>query len=222
MKIASLAALINRAFQFTIISSEKYHIDESHAVRHSLDVYHYASQIYNSELPNNPYLIEQQPVIYASAILHDMCDKKYMDESYGLLEIRDHMKGYMKNDHLDAMSEIISTMSYSKVMRVGYPYLDKYQLAYHIVREADLLAGYDVTRSLIYQMTHEKYEYTESLDVVEDLFNKRMFKYVSDNLFITDFSKQMANYLHEQSLYTIAELHQAQPPPHPPSNHFRW
>jgi HD superfamily phosphodiesterase len=219
MKIASLATLINRAFQFAIISSEKYHIDESHAVRHSLDVYHYASQIYNSELPNNPFLIEQQPVIYASAILHDMCDKKYMEESYGLMEIRDHMKGYMTNDHLDAMSDIISTMSYSKVMRVGYPDLDKYQLSYHIVREADLLSGYDVTRSMIYQLMHEQYEYTESLQVVEALFNKRMFKYVSENLFITDYSKEMANYLHEQAIYSIAELHNLQPPD-PPSNRY--
>ena len=207
MKLASLVSLVNRAFQFAIISSEKYHIDESHAVRHSLDVYHYASQIYNSELPKQPYLVEQQPVIYASAILHDMCDKKYMDESYGLNEIREHMKDYMTTDHLNAMSSIISTMSYSKVKRVGYPDLGDYQTAYHIVREADLLSAYDVTRSFIYQMMHERYQYTESLGVVNELFDKRIFNYIPDHLFITEFSKQKAHDLHLQAKDELLHLH---------------
>jgi hypothetical protein len=199
MKLSNLITLVNRAFQFAIIGSEKYHIDESHAVRHSLDVYHYALQIYNSELPKQPYLVEQQPVIYASAILHDMCDKKYMDESYGLNEIREHMKDYMTTEDLHAMSSIISTMSYSKVKRVGYPDLGDYQMAYHIVREADLLSAYDVTRSFIYQMMHERYQYTQSLEVVNELFDKRIFNYIPDDLFITEFSKQKARELHLQS-----------------------
>ena len=207
MKIAGLVTLVNRAFQFVIINSEKYHIDESHAVRHSLDVYHYASQIYNSELPKQPFLNEQQPAIYASAILHDMCDKKYMDEAYGLQEIREYMKDYMGTEDLSAMSNIISTMSYSKVKRVGYPDLGNYQMSYHIVREADLLAGYDVTRSFIYQMMHDRYKYTESLKLVDDLFDKRIFRYLPDKLFVTDFSKQKAQELHIKAKADILHLH---------------
>ena len=207
MKLASLVSLVNRAFQFVIISSEKYHIDESHAVRHSLDVYHYASQIYNSELPNQPFLTEHQPVIYASAILHDMCDKKYIDEAYGLREIREYMKDYMKIEHLNAMSNIISTMSYSKVKRCGFPDLGDYQMAYHIAREADLLAGYDVTRSFIYQLMHERYKYSESLESVDELFDKRIFRYLPDKLFITDFSNQKALELHRQAKHDIYRLH---------------
>jgi len=214
MKISSLVSLVNRAFHYVIINSEKYHIDESHAVRHSLDVYHYASQIYNSELPKQPFLMEQQPVIYASAILHDMCDKKYMDEAYGLREIREYMKDYMSTDHLSAMSSIISTMSYSKVKRLGYPDLGDYQMSYHIVREADLLAGYDVTRSFIYQMMHERYKYTESLELVDDLFDKRTFKYLPDKLFVTDFSKQKAKELHIKAKEDILQLHTF--------NNLRW
>ena len=207
MKLTNLVTLVNRAFQFAIISSERYHIDESHAVRHSLDVYHYASQIYNSELPKQSFLVEQQPVIYASSILHDMCDKKYMDEAYGLQEIREYMKDYMTTEHLNAMSDIISTMSYSKVKRVGYPDLGDYQMSYHIVREADLLAGYDVTRSFIYQMMHERYKYTESLKIVDNLFENRIFNYLPDKLFVTDFSKQKAQELHKQAKDDILHLH---------------
>ena len=199
MKLSSLVTLVNRAFQFVILNSERYHIDESHALRHSMDVYHYASQIYNSEVPMNPYLEEQRPVIYGSAILHDMCDKKYMDEAYGLHDIQEYMKGYMSSDDMNMMSNIISTMSYSKVKRVGFPDLGEHQLAYHIVRESDLLSGYDVSRCIIYQMMHEKYEFADSIDVANSLFNTRMLTYIPDNLFVTDYSKQLSAILHEQA-----------------------
>jgi hypothetical protein len=199
MKLSALATFINRAFQFVIINSEKYHIDESHALRHSMDVYHFASQIYNSEVETHPYLEKQQSVIYGSAILHDMCDKKYMDEKYGLLDIREYMKDYMTKDDLHTMSNIISTMSYSKVKQVGFPNMGDHQLAYHIVREADLLAGYDVSRSIIYQMMHEKYKFVDSIGVANALFNSRIFTYIPDKLFVTDFSKQLSAKLHEQA-----------------------
>jgi len=117
------------------------------------------------------------------------------------------MKDYMTTDHLNAMSRIISTISYSKVKRNGYPDLGKYQMAYHIVREADLLAGYDVTRSFIYQMMHEQYQYTESFRVVNELFDKRIFNYLPDYLFITEFSKQKARELHLRAKDELLQLH---------------
>ena len=206
MKISSLVALVNRAFQFVILNSEKYHIDESHSLRHSMEVYHYASQIYNSEVANNPYLKEQLPVIYSSAILHDMCDKKYMVESEGLVGIQNYVKDYMSTEEVQAMSSIITTMSYSKVNANGFPDLDKYQLAYHIVRESDLLSGYDVSRCIIYQMMHEKYNFVDSINVAQSVFDKRMFTYIPDKLFVTDFSKQMADTLEKQSRAEVQRL----------------
>ena len=43
-------------------------------------------------------------------------------------------------------------MSYSKVNKNGFPELGNYQLCYNIVREADLLASYNIDRCIIYQM----------------------------------------------------------------------
>ena len=43
-----------------------------------------------------------------------------------------------------AVIDIVDTMSYNKVITSGFPYHGEYQRAYHIVREADLLAGYDL------------------------------------------------------------------------------
>jgi hypothetical protein len=81
-------------------------------------------------------------------------------------------------------------------------------LAYHIVREADLLAGYDVERCIIYQMMHEKYSYVHSLRFVKELFHKRMLKYREDNLFVTEYSKNKSLELHENSIKKLEEIEQ--------------
>ncbi len=97
-------------------------------------------------------------------------------------------------------------MSYSKVKQSGYPELGEYQMAYHVVRESDLLAGYDITRSIIYQLMHEKYTYTESIPVVHRLFQKRMLTHLDDGLFITDYSKRLAEVLHKDAKNAIHNL----------------
>ena len=200
MKLFTTAKdIINIAFNYVILTSKKYDIDESHALKHSMDVFNYANKIYESEVKTNFFLEEQKTVIQVSAILHDMCDKKYMDESEGIKNVNSLMQNFMPEEDLTAVSNIISTMSYSKVKNVGYPTLDKYQLAYHIVREADLLAAYDVDRTIIYQMMHKNYDYVESIQEAITLFENRILKYRKDKLFITNFSKNKSLILHRHA-----------------------
>ena len=104
------------------------------------------------------------------------------------------------------MSDIITTMSYSKVKKNGYPNLGNYQLAYHIVREADLLSAYDFERSLVYQMMHEKDDYCRSLKTTFDLFEKRILTYRSDGLFVTEYSKNKSEVLHNYTKHEIYSL----------------
>ena len=198
--------VVNHAFHYVIQTSHKYNIDESHAFKHSLDVLHYSNRIYQSEISKKPFLKEQKDVIFTSSIIHDMCDKKYMNEQMGVQEMRNYMKDYLEPSHLDAVSDIISTMSYSKVLKYGYPFLGKYQDAYHIVREADLLAAYDLERCIIYQMMHEKYSYSESLQSANDLFHKRILRYIDDDLFVTEYSKKKATELHIKALEDIENI----------------
>ena len=42
----------------------------------------YSKQIYNAEVVNYPILMKQQHIIYTSALLHDMCDSKYNENTY--------------------------------------------------------------------------------------------------------------------------------------------
>ena len=78
-----------KLFQIVNILSTKYHIDESHGILHSMQILHYAHDIYENEKHNYPILQceQQKEIIYIAAILHDMCDKKYMNETEGISEI---------------------------------------------------------------------------------------------------------------------------------------
>ena len=197
---------LNYLFNFVILTSKLFNIDESHAVKHSMDVYYFSNKIYESELLNNSFLIEQKKIIDTSAILHDMCDKKYMNEQFGLERISEYMKDKITDEELDISLKIISTMSYSTIKKNGFPDHGKYQLAYNIVREADLLASYDFDRCIIYQMLKNNDNYFDAFFNAKELFEKRVFTYNSDKLFSTNYSKNLSLKLHKTSLKRIKNL----------------
>lgn len=202
----SLLQVINRGFDYVIETSNLYKIDESHALKHSMDVYQFAKKIYKSELIRHPYLHDQEKIIYLAAIGHDMCDKKYMNETEGIIKYQNYLEEYMSFTDLDVMGKIIGTMSYSKVKKYGYPDLGEYQLAYHIVREADLLAAYDIDRSIIYNMFKGNNCYSEALKDSLGLLDNRVFKMMEHNLFITDYSKIEAIKLELEAKKNIKSL----------------
>ena len=199
----SLINIINHAFNYVLKTSNVLNIDESHGLKHSMDVYNFASKIYENEVTKSPYLKEQKEIIFVSAILHDMCDKKYITEKKGLDMIKNHMNTCMSTSNLDIVGNIISTMSYSKVKLNGYPDLGEYQLAYHIVREADLLSAYDIDRCIIYGMYKDNINYDEALIRAITLFSNRILNYRSDELFVTDYSKIESIKLHLKAVNDV-------------------
>ena len=72
---------------FIMSITKQYSYDESHGMIHSFNTMHTAYKIYENELHNHPELKEQEKVILVSAVIHDMCDKKYMDEIDGISRI---------------------------------------------------------------------------------------------------------------------------------------
>jgi hypothetical protein len=194
-----LMNLLNIGFKYVMETSKIFCIDESHALKHSMEVFGYAKKIYEDEIKNTPFLEDQKNIIFMSAIGHDMCDKKYMNENTGIINYQNYLSSLMSKDELNVMGKIISTMSYSKVKTVGYPVLGEYQLAYHIVREADLLAAYDIDRCIIYKMYHDNMDYPTALKDAFDLFDKRVLKMRRDKLFITKFSKKKSLELHKKA-----------------------
>jgi len=196
--------LVNYLIDFVIASSELFNIDESHSVIHSMEVLGHANQIYLQEKIKNPHLDAQKNIIFSAAILHDMCDKKYMDESLGLLRIKECLQGdsCMTDTDIDITLKIIGTMSYSKVRQLGFPsdLPEDYMLAYHIVREADLLAAYDFNRCILYRMMKTDASYSEAVNNATELFHNRVLRHNDDGLFITDYSKEASIKLHNDAI----------------------
>ena len=161
--------------------------------------------IFENEKLTHSDLIPHERVVYVASALHDMCDKKYMNESEGIDRIDNMLKEHISDKEIKAVHDIVGTMSYSKVKKKGFPDLGKYQSAYHVVREADLLCAYDFDRALIYHMYHKNNDFQEAYQESMELFKNRVFKHEKDNLFTYDYSKQQAAELKKQSLQRIKQ-----------------
>ena len=129
-----------------------------------------------------------------------------MDEKEGILRYQNYLSDYMRPSELEIMGKIIGTMSYSKVKVNGYPDLGEYQLAYNIVREADLLSAYDIDRCVMYRMHCNNCSYSEALKEALELFDYRVFKMRKDNLFVTDYSKCESLKLHRKAKKDVKSL----------------
>jgi len=194
--------LMNALFQFVMLMTAKHKIDDSHGIKHSMDVLHFAKNIYDYESPKNSLLQGQERVIYVSSVVHDLCDKKYMNETVGIMEINDFLKDsrLIEHEEINAVEKIISTMSYSTVKKKGYPDLGKYQHAYHIVREADLLSAYDFDRCMIYSIAKKHENVEEAYNNARDLFYSRILKYDGDQLLLSEYSRNASKKLYTNAI----------------------
>jgi HD superfamily phosphodiesterase len=187
---------LNQLFAFVLMMTKKYNIDYSHSEGHSMDVLRHAEENLKSQLVLFPYLENQTNVIYSAAILHDMCDKKYMKQEDGVQEIEQFLKKEIKMDleEIHYTKRIMETMSYSTVKKQGFPDLGKYQTAYNVVREADLLTSYDFDRSIIYHLNRGN-DLTNSYQNALEIFNNRVFNYNSDKLLLSEYAKKQSQIL---------------------------
>ena len=197
---------LNELFKFVILTSSSYKIDESHALKHSMDVYYYGNKIFNEEMKHNPILQNNKIIIDICCILHDMCDKKYMDEQEGLKNINNFLFDKLEQPTIKIINDIISTISYSKVKKNGYPDLKEYTEIYHIVRQADILAAYDIDRAIMYSMIVNNKIYNKALEDAIKLFNNRVLKHIHDGTFYHKSALQIGQKLHEEALLKLELL----------------
>ena len=197
----------NLIYNFIVNRCTSLKIDESHAVKHSLNVLKYSQKIFNIESKFYPELNNKEKIIYTSAMLHDMCDKKYMDEKKGLEDLGNFMRNIdYKKSEIDIILDIINTMSYSKVKKNGFPDLKEYQKSYNIVREADLLTGYDIERCMVYGLINEELDYYDSFKKAKKMYEVRMGKHIEDNLFTTKYGIMEAIRLDKENRIRLNEL----------------
>lgn len=200
---------LNNIFCFILKNCQKHNIDETHGIRHSMECFQYAQNIYHEERMKMPQIEKKEHIIYTSSLLHDMCDHKYFDnDDEGVKIVSDFLmiNNYPSHDVCEIM-KIVNTMSYSKVKQKGFPTFknaleDK---SYHIVREADLLCAYDVDRCILYDMYNRKNTFDYSLNRSIDLFNVRMFRHYDDGLFTTSYAFREGKHLEDKARARIEE-----------------
>jgi len=197
---------LNELFNFVIRTSATYKIDESHSLGHSMEVYYYANKLFENKLNLKQIDSSRKKLVDICAILHDMCDKKYMDEEVGIKNINNFLKNKINEEEIKVVNDIITTMSYSKVKEVGFPDLGENMDIYHIVRQADVLAAYDFERCMIYGMMMYHDSYKEVFKKAENLFNNRVLKHIYDNTFIDEYALNLGKDLHDKAEKRIKDL----------------
>lgn len=200
--------LLTKLFNFILLTSVKHNIDESHGLSHSMNTLLFANKIFECEVVRKPQLLQQERVIYVSALLHDMCDKKYMNENDGICDIEDFLQYKLQPSEIEATKNIISTMSYSTVKKNGFPDLKEYQNAYHIVRESDLLAAYDFDRAMLYHIHVNKSDAMTAFTNSRKIFMDRVLKHNDDELFITEFGRRESVILHDTAIRRMFQWRQ--------------
>lgn len=180
-----------KIFDFIKLTTRKLNIDESHGLLHSMQVLHFAHENLNIERKHNLDIDKYENIIYISAALHDMCDNKYINEDEGIKEIETFLDNQISKEDCETIKIIIRTMSYSKVKKYGFPILNEKMIAYHIVREADLLSALDFDRCMSYNMLKLDGNIYEAFHRANILFNERMFRHNIDNLYTTQYAKNM-------------------------------
>ena len=192
--------ILPKLVYFVFSTVKKFNMDESHGLSHAFQVLHHSHNILESLLPTIPYLEKHRNIVYTSALVHDLCDRKY-NPDVGLQSIQDFLQTEtdLSTVETEMVVKIIKTMSYSKVKKHGFPDLGVYQWAYHIVREADLLAAYDVDRAIIYNMHHVDQSWDKGVTHMVNLCETRFFKHHEDKLFITEYSKNLSQLYEEEA-----------------------
>jgi hypothetical protein len=183
-----------------------YNIDDSHDLRHSLEALGWSEQL----AKNHTLTTKDSQIIHLSCLLHDMCDKKYMDEQMGLERIQQFLKNDLEveDDILEAVVFIIGTMSYSKVIKNGYPEFKKdYKTidigyCYHVVRNSDLLCSYDPERCINYQIRCGGSR-KDGIKKMLEIFDNRVLKLLDNNYINLEEAKKYALQLHNKALTEV-------------------
>jgi hypothetical protein len=176
---------MNLLFNFIEQQCTKYNIDKSHGSKHAWGTALTAKKLLKTL--DNVTEQEERVAIY-SAALHDMCDSKYCPIEEATHEIKTFLLDLQWDpEEIEAVISIITTMSYSKLKRsikdgiIQYPSHGKWQRAYHVARNADLLEGYIVARCVLYNRhIYPLKTDDEHWERATQLFNERVFTYVSE------------------------------------------
>lgn len=166
---------MNALFDFVAKQCLVHNIDESHGLIHTKRCITWVNRLLDDTFSEE----ETNMAIYAVA-LHDMVDKKYTNGTTTHIQDWLTQQGWSE-EHITILLQMISTMSYSYVTTHGLPDYGSWNRVYHVIRHADLLDAYQVSRCALYnRRIHPDWTEDQCWEAVSSLFEKRVFRYVSD------------------------------------------
>lgn len=204
---------IKKLITFVQEICNKYDIDESHGIQHSFGTMHYASIITDYYIARKIILINGMDQVRASclilitAFIHDMVDNKYIEQTNTIFEVNDKIVQMLNTleynfdmEEIHMITNIMINMSYTKRKKMKAEGSDidigKCQLALEIVRDADLLEGYNIDRCKQYSSNKLKYRCKELHMNVYELMSERVLAYKERDI-STEVGKKIANILHD-------------------------
>jgi len=201
-------------YRFTATTSHQMRIDPSHNHIHGKEVLFWAHDI----LSRLSYRLHRNDLdmIAHMSLLHDLLDKKYDHTPYHIEEeMTQHLLGttLFSPSQIDMMIRIMKCSSYTWTVLHGYPtwLMDQpihLQEVYHIFREADLLASYNLARMIEYRwrrcpwMTNEEVR-EESLQFYES----RIGTQIQKKLFVHEEAEDRAKQLDALCRLRLSLLH---------------
>lgn len=175
-------------------------IDESHDFKHAIAVcantLHIARKIFSSETYKR-----YEPILVYSAMLHDVCDHKYKEESISRATLDDFVYSELGQKKGMVVLDIIDNISFSKEIKDNLKHLGKYQILRDIVSDADkieALGSIGIQRCLAYsrKIQPEAEEEDIYLNALQHCSEKLLHLW-SDYL-RTNEGKKMSYFLHIQ------------------------
>ena len=195
--------MLNQVVDFIQKTCILFNIDDSHGLGHAIKTLLWSLRISK----DMKLTFHESKVIQLSCLLHDMCDKKYMDEQFGVNRIRIFLSETVKEDPgvVERVIFIITTMSYSKVIKVGYPDFTSdpsTEMCYHIVRNSDLLESYDPERCIGY---HVRCGGSRKDGIIRmfEIFEDRVLKLIAKGYINLESAKEYAAELHIKALVEL-------------------
>ena len=175
MAQTTYTVLYQEAYKFCESTCKNLGIDSSHDASHMARVADLTAEL--NHRCGRTVTDSEKRVMMLSAFTHDLCDRKYIDVDTGLQTISSWLSTLgLRQEEKEAVVKIITTMSYSKVTKFGYPTdLGEFLLAYHHTRVADLIDAYDIDRCYAYQThAHPDMDEREKWLAVIRLFESRV------------------------------------------------
>jgi hypothetical protein len=195
--------MISQVIEFIRTTCILFNIDDSHGLGHSIKTLLWSLRI-SKDMKLTFY---ESKVIQLSCLLHDMCDKKYMDEQFGVNRIRIFLSETLREDPgiVERVIFIITTMSYSKVIKQGYPNFTgdpSIEMCYHIVRNSDLLESYDPERCIGYHVRCGGNRKDGIIRMFE-IFENRIMRLIENGYINLEPAKEHAFELHKKALLDL-------------------